>query len=157
MIRRTPRPTLFPYTTLFRSHGGENAGHALVLLRAGGREQALGVLLRGTARPGGAGRGGLSRHAALEPSLEARARSEEHTSELQSQFHLVCRLLLEKKKIKNHRTTTKDLRSLTSPGALSSTSLSYFLACLFASPWLVLPMLSLLRSAVSRDWLLGRS
>src|SRR5689334_24344903 len=71
MIRRPPRSTLFPYTTLFRSR---RPGSAF-------RFQARGPRLRG-----GAGGG-------LWPE-----RSEEHTSELQSQFHLVCRLLLEKKK-----------------------------------------------------------
>src|SRR2546422_11197203 len=71
MIRRPPRSTLFPYTTLFRSRnlaGGRSALHA---------------------RPRHRGRGGHD--------VE---RSEEHTSELQSRLHLVCRLLLEKKKKK---------------------------------------------------------
>src|SRR5256886_12319996 len=73
MIRRPPRSTLFPYTTLFRSRArsGERARH-------GG--------------PGDAGAGGAGPAAAQ--------RSEEHTSELQSQSNLVCRLLLEKKKNK---------------------------------------------------------
>src|SRR5438309_8630202 len=76
MIRRPPRSTLFPYTTLFRSIAGE-------------RRQDSGI-----------------------PRIESpirvsrNPRSEEHTSELQSQFHLVCRLLLEKKKKK-----TKELRT----------------------------------------------
>src|SRR5476651_2826846 len=65
MIRRPPRSTLFPYTTLFRSGG------------PGPRR---------------------SRSATAEPVREGRARSEEHTSELQSRQYLVCRLLLEKKK-----------------------------------------------------------
>src|SRR5689334_24155805 len=69
MIRRPPRSTLFPYTTLFRS----------------GRVPA----------DGDGGRGQFE----LLPLVHAANRSEEHTSELQSQFHLVCRLLLEKKKI----------------------------------------------------------
>src|SRR2546422_2150854 len=75
MIRRPPRSTLFPYTTLFRSHrvAGEVQGQ-----RQGHR-----------AHP-------IERHGA---KIEAR-RSEEHTSELQSRLHLVCRLLLEKKKKK---------------------------------------------------------
>src|SRR5689334_24513274 len=72
MIRRPPRSTLFPYTTLFRS---------------GGLHRRL--LQRHTHRPGPA----------------AGDRSEEHTSELQSQFHLVCRLLLEKKKNNGHNAT----------------------------------------------------
>src|SRR3712207_6849988 len=76
MIRRPPRSTLFPYTTLFRSRG----------LALGVRAEDVGV------QDGSVGRGvpGADR-AAL-------ARSEEHTSELQSRQYLVCRLLLEKKK-----------------------------------------------------------
>src|SRR5438309_6257567 len=68
MIRRPPRSTLFPYTTLFRSL---NDLHASTCAGFGGREF---------------------------PNRVDMYRSEEHTSELQSQFHLVCRLLLEKKK-----------------------------------------------------------
>src|SRR5258705_2988061 len=82
MIRRPPRSTLFPYTTLFRSlgrrwchsHGRRGVGHA----------------------------GGVARRAAGK-------RSEEHTSELQSLRHLVCRLLLEKKK-KIHKLRTASCR-----------------------------------------------
>src|SRR2546430_10172821 len=73
MIRRPPRSTLFPYTTLFRS------GRP----RSGGRRAA----------PPGRSRPPRSRRCRDDPS-----RSEEHTSELQSQSNLVCRLLLEKKK-----------------------------------------------------------
>src|SRR2546430_2908622 len=73
MIRRPPRSTLFPYTTLFRS-------------RLRSREQAEGAARRLAVRVG-----------AGEPQAVGRARSEEHTSELQSQSNLVCRLLLEKK------------------------------------------------------------
>src|SRR2546430_3575027 len=85
MIRRPPRSTLFPYTTLFRS------GVRILLDR--GRDDLLGGL--------------------VEPRvdhLEARVaqRSEEHTSELQSQSNLVCRLLLEKKK--NRTASTLRLR-----------------------------------------------
>src|SRR3989442_8754271 len=83
MIRRPPRSTLFPYTTLFRSW----AAGAWVPLR-GVPERA-----RGAARAAGARRAGHSSAAA------AGRRSEEHTSELQSRPHLVCRLLLEKKKL----------------------------------------------------------
>src|SRR5437016_12014783 len=79
MIRRPPRSTLFPYTTLFRSS----------LTGAGGRSGSGG---RGGLR---LGRSGLGRQA--DESLK---RSEEHTSELQSLTNLVCRLLLEKKKKK---------------------------------------------------------
>src|SRR2546422_8124604 len=91
MIRRPPRSTLFPYTTLFRSHD-------------------LGVYVLGRAehdqpRPLGRARHLLA-HAQVPPiaaalarlDLTDRSRSEEHTSELQSRLHLVCRHLLEKKK-----------------------------------------------------------
>src|SRR5437016_9239183 len=82
MIRRPPRSTLFPYTTLFRSHLAE----LLFLLhiepfQAGGSAPHFGELVG--RQPG-------------------TARSEEHTSELQSLTNLVCRLLLEKKKKKKH-------------------------------------------------------
>src|SRR5687768_17954428 len=81
MIRRPPRSTLFPYTTLFRS-----------------------VLLRSRRRDAGARAIPPRRHTDDRPagrsSLDRDARSEEHTSELQSRLHLVCRLLLEKKKNK---------------------------------------------------------
>src|SRR2546422_5003153 len=81
MIRRPPRSTLFPYTTLFRSH----AEYAAV---------PVGQLLP-------APRARVDEHRLIpsQPGLE-RQRSEEHTSELQSRLHLVCRLLLEKKKKK---------------------------------------------------------
>src|SRR2546422_7488885 len=86
MIRRPPRSTLFPYTTLFRS--------LLALTRGRGRR---GRRLRRSDRGGGVRR-------LAGPSTSSTAgedeRSEEHTSELQSRLHLVCRLLLEKKKHK---------------------------------------------------------
>src|SRR2546422_3684982 len=85
MIRRPPRSTLFPYTTLFRSRR-----------RLGGplpRQQADRPRAPPPAQPCGCfPRSGMS------PSERMRYRSEEHTSELQSRLHLVCRLLLEKKK-----------------------------------------------------------
>src|SRR2546422_8589125 len=81
MIRRPPRSTLFPYTTLFRSQQ-----------RRGEQEQ---VRRQVTAEQGAEQR--ESPAACTEP-VERRERSEEHTSELQSRLHLVCRLLLEKKK-----------------------------------------------------------
>src|SRR5689334_24745634 len=94
MLRRPPRSTLFPYTTLFRS-------------------RALGELLDGIGRADVAR---VRRHQrqrlqdVLAQQLVAAAdRSEEHTSELQSQFHLVCRLLLEKK----NTHSTKKLNSPT--------------------------------------------
>src|SRR2546426_1943568 len=78
MIRRPPRSTLFPYTTLFRSHGRD---------RSLGRKRRLSDGTRRREVPG-RGVGTDSEH----------LRSEEHTSELQSPCNLVCRLLLEKKK-----------------------------------------------------------
>src|SRR2546422_5700255 len=80
MIRRPPRSTLFPYTTLFRS---------LRAVRGHGRARLAGRY-SGHARGPIRGEEGMNRAKAL--------RSEEHTSELQSRLHLVCRLLLEKKK-----------------------------------------------------------
>src|SRR4051794_41343111 len=88
MIRRPPRSTLFPYTTLFRSltsgRTGWTSAPTLGLLAAGTVALAAFVLIEAV-RPA--------------PILDlALLRSEEHTSELQSPVHLVCRLLLEKKK-----------------------------------------------------------
>src|SRR2546429_6512557 len=77
MIRRPPRSTLFPYTTLFRSKGHDT--------RSAARDTAASGRLK-------------------QWQCAAAERSEEHTSELQSRLHLVCRLLLEKKK-----TTTKNI------------------------------------------------
>src|SRR3712207_7177831 len=91
MIRRPPRSTLFPYTTLFRSVHVEAVGDEL---GAGGEVDAVeaGPLHRGGRDPDvHLQRPGLPQH----PHLR---RSEEHTSELQSRQYLVCRLLLEKKK-----------------------------------------------------------
>src|SRR5690349_24181451 len=87
MIRRPPRSTLFPYTTLFRSRGEGGAGPA--------QRHA------GLDRTGGDGPVRGRRSAARRPH---RRRSEEHTSELQSRRDLVCRLLLEKKKNANMKT-----------------------------------------------------
>src|SRR2546426_3906890 len=84
MIRRPPRSTLFPYTTLFRSPITCLLGHQ----RHGHRSRH--ATIAGGQRLGRADRG--------EVSLGGRLRSEEHTSELQSPCNLVCRLLLEKKK-----------------------------------------------------------
>src|SRR3712207_8369719 len=99
MIRRPPRSTLFPYTTLFRSGGGGQPAAASCRMGGGHRSCDGG---RGTARrlagerprPGGAG--GSARPGNYDG--RSKARSEEHTSELQSRQYLVCRLLLEKKK-----------------------------------------------------------
>src|SRR5687768_18004796 len=98
MIRRPPRSTLFPYTTLFRSRAARGAGRASH--PAGHRRHArvLPRLLRAEHVQRGGG-GVPARHHAV----RREPRSEEHTSELQSRLHLVCRLLLEKKK-KNNRT-----------------------------------------------------
>src|SRR5256885_11501821 len=92
MIRRPPRSTLFPYTTLFRSglRGVDGLAHLLHCRVREGREDLP--------------RGRVAR-------LEAFPRSEEHTSELQSPCNLVCRLLLEKKK-KNLLLPTSDSYSL---------------------------------------------
>src|SRR2546422_6078121 len=97
MIRRPPRSTLFPYTTLFRSrHPPEPLGRDL--LRGGEDAYGDGQVER---RPVLANVGGGEVDGdALQRERVAgvRERSEEHTSELQSRLHLVCRLLLEKKK-----------------------------------------------------------
>src|SRR2546427_3207574 len=84
MIRRPPRSTLFPYTTLFRSRGLPAAAPLRPDLHRPRRDHDL---LRGDAR------------------------SEEHTSELQSQSNLVCRLLLEKKKKRDNTSTDRDINS----------------------------------------------
>src|SRR5438552_11608573 len=92
MIRRPPRSTLFPYTTLFRPRQTGRAVHVLGLLSPGGvhsHERQIAAMVD-LAATGGAP--GVFVHAFLD------GRSEEHTSELQSPDHLVCRLLLEKKK-----------------------------------------------------------
>src|SRR2546422_4169931 len=96
MIRRPPRSTLFPYTTLFRSEQGEQRGHGAVHLRDGERD-AIGSEAHG-AHAGQ--RREVFRRRRRPRAARAVRRSEEHTSELQSRLHLVCRLLLEKKKKK---------------------------------------------------------
>src|SRR2546422_5396333 len=93
MIRRPPRSTLFPYTTLFRSVVEVNAH----LVRMKGKLFRPTLLLL-SHQAGGAG--------------DPRARSEEHTSELQSRLHLVCRLLLEKKKNAHHPHSRSDGKPL---------------------------------------------
>src|SRR2546430_6866382 len=99
MIRRPPRSTLFPYTTLFRSRslhllgevetGLERRHDAVDVVHAAG-PRAAARLLQGRPQAGVGRQSGVGR----EPGV----RSEEHTSELQSQSNLVCRLLLDKKK-----------------------------------------------------------
>src|SRR2546430_6464734 len=96
MIRRPPRSTLFPYTTLFRS--------ALRDRRAGGRGQDSPAPRIRRVNHRRRGRAAELRGPALR--VPAAARSEEHTSELQSQSNLVCRLLLEKKKKQIHAPCT---------------------------------------------------
>src|SRR3989442_7840179 len=94
MIRRPPRSTLFPYTTLFRSPCGPEANADFAAIRQR-----------------------VQKFADISPAFESTARrSEEHTSELQSRPHLVCRLLLEKKKKKIERQQCEKTRqSLDSP------------------------------------------
>src|SRR3712207_8953136 len=99
MIRRPPRSTLFPYTTLFRS-----ANVDLVAIMEGGRIKSMGprdevlqaVMKRNITAP--------TVQSARAPQAALR-RSEEHTSELQSRQYLVCRLLLEKKNEHNYSST----------------------------------------------------
>src|SRR3712207_7840771 len=100
MIRRPPRSTLFPYTTLFRSRAGRPPHPDA----RGGRPDPRAAGDRHRAVPQGTGpHGGRGRPRRRTSPREER-RSEEHTSELQSRQYLVCRLLLEKKKEAN---TTK--------------------------------------------------
>src|SRR2546422_2782032 len=99
MIRRPPRSTLFPYTTLFRS--------VIALDEAERQEGDAG------GDEGGAERVGVRDALAADvgkphPAEHEDGRSEEHTSELQSRLHLVCRLLLEKKKKKTIYATVQD-------------------------------------------------
>src|SRR2546426_5928588 len=98
MIRRPPRSTLFPYTTLFRSQ-----------VRVDGRDHLLRSEPFGE-RGRAAQVGEEDRHG-LALALEAQ-RSEEHTSELQSPCNLVCRLLLEKKKKKKKHTSNRSIRHI---------------------------------------------
>src|SRR5687768_17654257 len=96
MIRRPPRSTLFPYTTLFRSY--LFSGVEIVVNR-------LVVHAPSVAGARGSSAGRLAAGGPLEVLVGAhrQVRSEEHTSELQSRLHLVCRLLLEKKKKKTKK------------------------------------------------------
>src|SRR2546425_9674656 len=99
MIRRPPRSTLFPYTTLFRSNVADQRRH--------------GSARRCQAEPSQQYRSGIRPEDSRLPGrrqgrgLQAGQRSEEHTSELQSLAYLVCRLLLEKKKKKTTSTDTR--------------------------------------------------
>src|SRR3712207_7515604 len=87
MIRRPPRSTLFPYTTLFRSHGKQVREAAKLIVNA---KRPLFYVGGGVLK--------AEASAELRELAELTGRSEEHTSELQSRQYLVCRLLLEKKK-----------------------------------------------------------
>src|SRR5258708_25965492 len=95
MIRRPPRSTLFPYTTLFRSA-------TLPSMRM--TRSTWSILPH-------IGQGGTSMEQRISRQVQRDARSEEHTSELQSPDHLVCRLLLEKKKNKNRNATGQSTRN----------------------------------------------
>src|SRR3712207_7086503 len=94
MIRRPPRSTLFPYTTLFRSEAQSSHRQRSErgAARAGSRNPLIGEPRQSPCKAGGIGK--------TEPDRE---RSEEHTSELQSRQYLVCRLLLEKNKEPSRR------------------------------------------------------
>src|SRR2546422_5955200 len=93
MIRRPPRSTLFPYTTLFRSiHSGPMTCIRFMLV-----EEGFATLVNGA----------VSIEPAFADANAGSMRSEEHTSELQSRLHLVCRLLLEKKKNTNVLTANR--------------------------------------------------
>src|SRR3712207_8435439 len=95
MIRRPPRSTLFPYTTLFRSNIIDTPGHA----DFGGEVERGLEMVDGVLLLVDASEGPLPQTRFVLRKALAKSRSEEHTSELQSRQYLVCRLLLEKKKI----------------------------------------------------------
>src|SRR2546422_7600042 len=101
MIRRPPRSTLFPYTTLFRSQSGR--------ARCLPRLTALSSIMMGN-----------SGHRLS----AARVRSEEHTSELQSRLHLVCRLLLEKKKIVGPQTAGTEVELAENASRIAASTIS---------------------------------
>src|SRR5438067_9594161 len=100
MIRRPPRSTLFPYTTLFRSRIG---GTSFVAPKV-----EIGAVARSVKK--------ISQH---RHTSVTNTRSEEHTSELQSRFDLVCRLLLEKKKKKNIKIPQRNRVNITITNTLS--------------------------------------
>src|SRR2546430_9047095 len=103
MIRRPPRSTLFPYTTLF---GSRRAPAGEVIRRSDARKDAIDRSQHGALRGHVAAQVRQQRD---ERRLAHVGRSEEHTSELQSQSNLVCRLLLEKKKTKPCTTPSSPL------------------------------------------------
>src|SRR3712207_8269620 len=100
MIRRPPRSTLFPYTTLFRSDQGLAAGEGAPAVGRGDPDGGRGVAAPTADRPDRPLLRAPRRREHAAGGDAARVRSEEHTSELQSRQYLVCRLLLEKKKKK---------------------------------------------------------
>src|SRR2546422_8435818 len=102
MIRRPPRSTLFPYTTLFRSERAETIGKSRMFIGFSYQyfkfDALDGVNLKKMPVV-------LTQQDTISPLAPTQTRSEEHTSELQSRLHLVCRLLLEKKKTTQQYTT----------------------------------------------------
>src|SRR5687768_17879506 len=100
MIPRPPRSTLFPYTTLFRSNKQYKAAVALGLDKYKEVSVALVKTISTCDQAIAMSANGASADKLRDESQSIKARSEEHTSELQSRLHLVCRLLLEKKKQK---------------------------------------------------------
>src|SRR2546422_2797105 len=99
MIRRPPRSTLFPYTTLFRSVLGQITPFWVLYAMHDALVKPM---------PGNLMTPGLAESWTVSPDQH---RSEEHTSELQSRLHLVCRLLLEKKKNQHEMHSTHDIRA----------------------------------------------
>src|SRR3712207_8203751 len=99
MIRRPPRSTLFPYTTLFRSGRGTHRGEVQGIPPTGRRVEMPGSVFYRIVDGKIVEFRGLFNMMGLMQQLGVIPRSEEHTSELQSRQYLVCRLLLEKKKI----------------------------------------------------------
>src|SRR5689334_23432640 len=97
MLRRPPRSTLFPYTTLFRSLPQGQPPRSKTMRHWPGASSRQIDWNTPTSLPCGSYTGPALRPSVPDSSTST-SRSEEHTSELQSQFHLVCRLLLEKKK-----------------------------------------------------------
>src|SRR5256886_7427412 len=111
MIRRPPRSTLFPYTTLFRSLRPLAVPDPLFVGGSAAKDTGAdreGQTNRGASRSESAATGPIDR-GVRSRGLQRGVRSEEHTSELQSQSNLVCRLLLEKKKHQHHTFTTSYL------------------------------------------------
>src|SRR5438309_5265530 len=98
MIPLPPRSTLFPYTTLFRSILKEDAVPMVADFRLEGYKEKLNSVIYVVYKK----RNAVLIYYPEEFATSFKLRSEEHTSELQSQFHLVCRLLLEKKKKNNN-------------------------------------------------------